>query len=435
LAPSLSLSAIVAQQPQIYTEYVMRCYPCLFKCIESRVPVTCFDWINALYSNTSDYPSAPTPLDWSLRAQTTTYIGLVHNDDRLLEAGNIAYIKGLKGLGRMLSNPERAKSDDALTTAMGLAIYEKYAHTMPDSWLRHAAGLRALMKLRGAGCALQGFGQTMYMAYRQLFITAALISGEECFLEGKEWMAVSEQLAIQNAKQPDSSVYTDIVERGFREMTRVPGYVKRTRELLSSQSPSAEHPKQKQKTKQSQSQSQKQAKAVRKSLLQSILATRAALRGIHTELGISSSMLQSGTTDAGFIGPIPYVFFDSFSTRTMRGIRSGIVVLNCLVALLDPVQRDALERENRTLLPESFDEVDHGNEKEDDRYEEGSSSFPTPPQSAVEVAGNGKGKRTRLVIENLISVHARQMLVSDWMDRLMTTYGMDGVRVYLVDED
>ena len=340
----------------------------------------------------------------------------------------------------MLSNPERAKSDDALTTAMGLAIYEKYAHTMPDSWLRHAAGLRALMKLRGAESALQGFGQTMYMAYRQLFITAALISGEECFLEAREWMAVSEQLAVENAKQPDSSVYTDIVERGLREMTRVPGYVKRTRELLSSSSPSQPS---KPKPNQSQSQSQRHARAARKSLFQSILATRAALRGIHTELGISSSMLQSGTTDSGFIGPIPYVFFDSFSTRTMRGIRSGIVILNCLVALLDPGQRDALERENRTLLPENFDEVGTVSEMEGDGYEEGSSSLPTPPRSTVEVAGDGdgkgmgigKGKRTRLVIENLIAVHSRQMLVSDWMDRLMTTYGMDGVKVYLVDED
>ena len=341
----------------------------------------------------------------------------------------------------MLTDPEQAKSDGALTTAMGLAMYEKYAHTMPDSWLRHAAGLRALMKLRGAGSVLQGFGQTMYMAYRQLFITAALLSGEECFLEDEEWMAISEQLVIEHAKLPDSSVYTDIVERGFREMTRVPGYVKRTRELLSQTSSSSQPTKSKIK----QAQTQKKSKAARKALFQSILATRATLRGIQTELGISSSMLQSGTMNNGFIGPIPYVFFDNFSTRSMRGIRSGIVILNCLVALLDPGQRVALERENRTLLPESYDGGEVGEEEDDaDRIEDGdedeewSSSLPTPPRSAVEPAGDKKARkvmRTRLVIESMIAVHAKQMLVSDWMDRLMTTYGMDGVRVYLVDED
>lgn len=395
ISPCLTVGAIADQQHQIFVDYIMRCYPCLFKCTESRVPITCIEFV----TNTQKISNA---IDWSVRATTATYTGLIHNDARFLEQGILAYLHSLRGLAGMLRDEQTAKSDETLATAMALAIFEKYACSSPDAWLRHAAGIKALMRLRGADAHLHGFGHAMYISYRHVFIAAALITGEECFLQDPEWQAVSERMVVENAKQPDSSVYTDIVERGFCEMARLPGYVKRARDLLA---------REKFPTKQKQSKSQKKQPG-RRDLLRDILASRASLRGIHTELGVSASMLQSGQKQ-GFVGPIPHVFFDGFSTSIMRGVRSGIVLLNYLVMLLDPGERAAIEAENRPLISE-----------QSEKSSDAGYSLPTPPSSTS----------PRLVIESMVTANARNILTSDWMDRFMNTMGMDGIRVRLVED-
>lgn len=310
----------------------------------------------------------------------------------------------------MLRDEQTAKSDETLATSMALAIFEKYACSSPDAWLRHAAGIKTLMRLRGADAHLHGFGHAMYISYRHVFIAAALITGEECFLQDPEWQAVSERMVVENAKQPDSSVYTDIVERGFCEMARLPGYVKRARDLLAQEKFPT---KQRQKQHQNKDKNQKKQPG-RRDLLRDILASRATLRGIHTELGVSASMLQSGQRQ-GFVGPISNVFFDGFSTSTMRGVRSGIVLLNYLVMLLDPGQRAAIEAENRPLISE---------QQQSEKSSDVGYSLPTPPGSTG----------PRLVIESMVTANARNILTSDWMDRFMNSMGMDGVRFRLVED-
>ena len=62
-------------------------------------------------------------------------------------------------------------------------MYEKHHCTEPGAWLRHAAGIRTLLKLCGLDAHVYGFGRALYLAYRNLLITHALITGEACFLE------------------------------------------------------------------------------------------------------------------------------------------------------------------------------------------------------------------------------------------------------------
>lgn len=396
VSPSLAASAVSYQQTQIYSDFVMCCFPCIFKCTESRVPVTCIEFVDFISRRTS--PSN-TPFDWALRATTTTFTGFLYNDSRLIDAGASSYARALRSLAIALSDTSTAKSDEVLATAMGLAFYEKYTSPSPEPWLRHAAGIRTLMRMRGPDSHLHGFGHAMYVAYRHFFITAALIAGEECFLQEPEWQALNEKIVDQDAKQPHSSVYTDIVERGFREMVKTPGYVKQVRETLALPS--------------------KKQTAARSRLLQNIQASRAALRGVHTELGVSISMIQADHRDGGFIGPVPYFFFDGFSTHAMRGIRSGIVLLNHLVSLLDPKQRPAIDQENRTLADRASNSPQYA-----------SASLPTPPLSSDAPPG-----RPRLMIEAADTLGKKESITTDWMDRIVTTMGMDGVRVTLADSE
>ncbi|RMJ26462.1 hypothetical protein PHISP_02671 [Aspergillus sp. HF37] len=395
VSPSLAVRAISSQQTQVYSDFVMCCFPCIFKCTENRVPVTCFEFVEFQDRRRG---AMDTCFDWALRTITATYTGLVDGDSRFVEAGTLSCPRALRALAGALSDVSAAKSDEVLATAIGLAIFEKYACSAPDSWLRHAEGIKSLMRLRGPEAHLHGYGQAMYLAYRHFFITAALMTREESFLQGPEWQALDERLVALSAKHPDTSVYTDIVERGFREMVKTPGYVKQARKTLAL-------PPMKRAATQSE-------------LLQNILASRATLQGVYTLLGVSISMTQADHKHGRFTGPISYYFFDNFSTQAMSGIRSGTLLLNHLLSLLDPKQRPAIEQENRAL---------EGREPKSPRDASASlltplRAFETPPS------------QQRLLIEPNVIIGRKESMTTDWMDRVVTTMGMDGVRVSLLDE-
>jgi hypothetical protein len=303
----------------------------------------------------------------------------------------------LRGIAGLLSDASTAQSDEALATAILLAIYEKHHCIDADSWLKHASGIRTLMKLRGPEAHFHGFGRALYIAYRSFLVTAALISGEECFLQEPEWQALHQQIASDNAKLPDSSLYTDVVERGFLEVSKIPGHVKRVRGLLSMPP--------------------KERARLHPTLLQSVQATRAALRGIHTDLGVSVSMHRTGKgARQSFIGPLPHFFFDGYSSLIASGVRSGLTILNHLVLALDYNQRDMILSENRILSEDTC--------QSPVSLESVPSSPSTPPNSPRQV---------RLVVESLVTPAYRKPPTTDWMDHLAVTMGLGGVRVSLLE--
>lgn len=387
---SLSVTAVSSLQTQVFTNFVLSAFPCYFKCTETQVPVNWVEYVENRRGTNSCF-------DWALRACTTSFAGAVHSDQRLLKEARVMYIQSLRSLGGLLSDVSTAKSDEALATAITLAVYEKHHCTDADSWLKHAAGIRTLMKLRGPSAHLHGFGCAMYVAYRGFLVTAALISGEECFLQEPEWQALNEEIAANNAKLPDSSLYTDVVERGFLEVLKIPGHVKQVRTLLSLAS---------------------EERARRQpGVLRSVQAARAALRGISTEFGISVSMRRAGQ-DArqSFIGPSPHFFLDGYSTLFANGVRSGLLILNQLVLAIDRTQRASLELECQLLSGDSCSSP---------ASSEGSVICPsTPPDSPF---------APQIVVESLITPSYRKPPTTDWMDHIAGTMGMDGVRVSLLE--
>jgi hypothetical protein len=87
---------------------------------------------------------------------------------------------------------------------------------------------------------------------------------------------------------------------------------------------------------------------------------------------------------------------------------------------MDEKQRAAIEAENRTLSDGIPDRV---SEPKSEEYE----SPLTPPKSP------GKSRKPTLVVRSLISPQTREPPTSNMMDRLVTTMGMDGVRVTLLE--
>lgn len=381
---------------QVFVNFVLDAFPCYFKATETRVPINWVEYVDARRGE------ADFPFDWAIRSVTTMYTGFLHNDPRYLDAGRELYLRSLRGLSSLLSNVSTAKSDEALSTAITLMVFEMHSCSTPESWTHHATGIRALMQLRGAKAHRDGFGCALYIACRNILVTAALVLGEECFLEEPEWQDLNEHIAAQNAKQPDSSVYTDITERAFREVVKLPGFVRHVRDLQCA-SPSAQ-------------------KRERPRLLRQILATRAALRGIHCEFSMSVSTLRAGhEPQTGFIGPIPHHFFDGFSKMSIDGLRHSILLLNYLIILLDPSQRPDAEAENRIIMGRM-----HAAEDGPACTGDVASS---PPRST------GCLGRPRLMVESQITPETRQAPTTNWMDRIATTMGMEGVRISLVDDD
>ncbi|KAL4908597.1 hypothetical protein BDW74DRAFT_188518 [Aspergillus multicolor] len=390
--PSLSVNAIISQQAQIFTNYVLSSFPCFFRCTETRVPV---NWVEYVDQRGGSMNSS---FDWSVRACTAAYLGSLHDDSRYAMASQGLYHRALRALGQLLSSEESAKSDEVLGSAIVLAVFEKHNCSSPDAWLRHAAGIRTLMKLRGPKAHLQGFGRAMYIVYRNFLITAALVEGEACFLEEPEWQALNEEIAANDAKLPTSSLYTDVVERGFLSVIKIPGLVKRTREL--------------------QDQPVKKRADAHSALLQDVQATRAALRGIYTEFGVSVSMLRSGQDENDtFVGPVQNFFFEGFSSHFARGVRLGLLILNYLIAIMDPKQRATIDSENFILLSDMT---------RSQRSTHPTSNFKlplTPPESPG---------RPSLVVRSLITEELREPPTTDWMDRITSTMGLEAVHVSLI---
>lgn len=385
---SLTVTAVNSQQTQVFINYVLASFPCYFRSTETRVPLNWVEYVDQRRGSTTSC------FDWSVRACTTAYLGYLHNDPRYLNASQSLYLRALRGLVSLLSNEVTAKSDEALASAIVLAVFEKHNCSSPNAWLRHAAGVRTLMKHRGPKASYEGFGRAMYIVYRNFFITAALIEGEACFLEEPEWQALNEQIAADNAKFPTSSLYTDVVERGFLAVLKVPGFVKRAREL--------------------QGLSMKARAKTQPGLLRDVHASRAALRGIYTEFGVSLSMLRSGHAENDtFVGPVPPFFLEGYSSLFARGIRQALLILNYLILTMDPKQRAAIGPENSALLSEV-------------------SSNPARRSNAPLTPPTSPG-RPNLVVRSLITAETSEPPTTDWMDRIVTTMGLEAVDVSLVE--
>jgi hypothetical protein len=387
--PSLAAKAASAQQIQLYTEFVMSAYPCYFKATVNRLPD---DWVEYVSSQCGG--RVDSPFDWAVRSVTTLYTGSLYNDPRYLDASRELYVRALRGLSGLLSDTSTAKLDATMATAVALAAYEMHTCTTTAGWIHHTSGIQALARLRGAGAHAQGLGRALFIASRNTFVTTALATGEACFLEEPEWQELNERIAAENAKKPDSSVYTDITERAFRTIVKLPSYIKRVRDLTRA-APDVQT-------------------MIRPVLLHELLAMRAALRGIYTEFGVAVSTYRAGhALQTGFMGPIPYHFFDKFADLSSKGIRSGILLLNYLIILLDPSQRSAAEAENRIIT----------NRMQNDEDSLSGASLLTPL---------GSSGPSRLMIKSIIGPETREPPTSDWMDRIATTMGMEGVQVSLV---
>lgn len=418
VSPSLAVKAILAQQLPVFINYIMASWPCYFKYTERLVPV---NWVEYVHNRSPNTPNSS--FDIALCSLTVAYTGHATKDDRLMHAGRTLYGQALRSLAGRLKDTKSAMNDEVLATAILLGVYEIFSCTSPRSWLQHYVGIVQLMKLRGAESHRAGFGRAMYVAYRTFLVTGAFAQGEACFLEEPEWQSLSETIAAESAKLPDSSVLTEIIERAFRGVVRIPGYVRRLRDLWGQTG----EPRLRERT----------------ALVDDMVGTRATLRGIHTEFGIAV-VTQNRDPDAQFVGPIPFEFFDGFSSFSLKGIRSAIIRINQMLLLLDPYDPDALLDEMHALSPVNGPRDGDGRDDEDDTM----SSSRSPEHPAVYRPNVGPidilprrdrryGHRSTdpVRISSRITPELKRPPTIAWVDSMATTLGMSGIQFGLIDDE
>lgn len=221
-------------------------------------------------------------------------------------------------------------------------------------------------------------------------------------------------------------------------MVKVPGFVKRVKDVWNMARP--------------------KRKLIQPQLRQELITMRASLRALHTEFGIT--VATHGSPDnrdatfandrrSEFIGPVPYAFFDGFSSLAIRGIRQGIILVDELLILLSP------EPENQQLLRE---EVNMFTREEDETtsfpsgdlssplvvtQSESSSSITSPPKSYTSsstsssprsILDDTENRTFPIQLESLMTPQYRQGPNTTWTDTIGTSYGMLGVRIRIIED-
>lgn len=422
---SLATRSTSTQHIQIFIDYIMVAWPCLFKCTEKSTSIS---WV--AYAVSRGAGEEGNAFDLGLRSMTCSFMGAAGQDQTLINAGRQLYGKSLRCLASNLSRLQNAPTksvkkcggggggggggyvDEAvLAGAVLLSVYEMHHGASAEAWLYHHTGIIEMMRLRGAEShTMAGFGGAIYIAYRGFFITASLLKGEACLLEQREWQAMSERIEAENARRPDSSVFTEIAERAFREMVKLPGMLKRVKELW--EMPSVNQ------------------FLVRPQLKQELATVRAALRGLHAELGITVATHGGPDNPAAtiaddqkkgdiFVGPVSYKFFDGFSALAIRGIRSGIVLVDHLLLLLTP------EMDARQMLHEEIQTLSRDDGLTNHGFADGEAK-PSP----FFIMDTSK-RPFPIRIESLMDPRVRQGPNTAWTDGIATSYGMLGVRIHV----
>ena len=126
-------------------------------------------------------------LDSAVRAVALAHLGLVHGLKSFLIEARPLYGKVLHLLSLALGNSIEALSAETLGATILLSLYEMFASSSSKSWLRHAGGASALIRIRGPARHRYGFHRELYLSYRHTLVTEACRSRVHCFLEEPEW--------------------------------------------------------------------------------------------------------------------------------------------------------------------------------------------------------------------------------------------------------
>lgn len=167
-------------------------------------------------------------LDSAVRAVSLAYLGRTSVSEMLVNQARPYYSKALQHLSSSLRDKTESMSATTLCATILLSFYEMFMGDSKDTWIRHAGGAGALMRMRGASRHRSGLDREIFLSYRHNIIIEAMLNGEPCFLDEPEWKELSHSIwnDIHESDAYISSPQTlsrfDHAEEYFQTMASIP---------------------------------------------------------------------------------------------------------------------------------------------------------------------------------------------------------------------
>lgn len=337
LSPSLVQKLFMSQQPRLFMDFTCAAFPTLYFHNRFRSHMAFPEWMVEDF-NSNAYQDA------AVCCLSAVYLASLTKDSRLMRISRYIYGDALRRINRIIDTNE-GLSDNVLSTVIMLTLYELYARTTPDAWVKHARGVREIFMRRGVQRHMSGLGRSCYYAFRGFIVAHAMYEGIPCFLDEEEWQNLAIKVQQEDAKKPGEwSVFVHTSELLFMEMVKCPRYIYDIRQLSQAVPTTADVPRH---------------EAIR-SLVSRIRVTCANLRSLSDEL-LASIMYHFQKRQGieinsdGFVGPAPALFPDTNPTLLLQGAKQCVNTLEKLLRTIkieNPLITDVQGGESAELAPQ-----------------------------------------------------------------------------------
>ncbi|KAJ5155772.1 hypothetical protein N7492_008575 [Penicillium capsulatum] len=330
ITPSLAAKSLGKQQPVIFGSFVLSAFTRWFGLNKYRVHVP---WTVYVAQKMGQSPA----FDAAVFCINSMYMGHTHDDTRLQRSSREVYSKALRLFGDRIRDADAMKSRESVSITIVLSLFEAYSRTDSDSWARHAAGTALLMSHRGPDAHLTGFDRCLYLSFRSFIVAEAFINGKRCIFERPEWQALIAQVRLEDmtSSRVDGPIalFIDLQDRIFSEVSMIPGFLLRARQLHTSNDP----------------------RQACRDLAADVAHNRHKLGTLAAQLRLAATVQGYGLApdegEAPFIGPIPSTFPQEFANSVLRGSDQCMLILRLLSEHLHS------EEQRGAVSPGSDDDV------------------------------------------------------------------------------
>lgn len=337
--PNLVVRALDVQGKELFCSFLFANFPAQFASCGGRVDV---NWVQYARQPVLDAPKA---LTWAFRSIATLHTGGCYHDSEMITSSRHMYSRSLRYLSDLISHPRYARGAETLATAILLNIYEMHDGVTSLSWLAHARGLSSLISLRGPDAHRTGISLTLLRSCRALLVAEAFLSGRSCFLERLEWQEFLTKMVEDEAKSGDGSQLGILVDSAFTEVSRCPGFLVKTREVIEDSHESFPS-----------------RKISSLALIQRMVRSRDTLYAIQAQLEVGLCRQQSPNPVApweAFVGPISLDSAGAFAQSVLNAISLSIALLNHLLNLVrlhldEGVRDDSASSSSASATPQPF---------------------------------------------------------------------------------
>ncbi|EXJ92115.1 hypothetical protein A1O3_00665 [Capronia epimyces CBS 606.96] len=285
-------------------------------------------------------------LDTAVRAVSLVHLGRIQQTEILVQESRRYYGKALHLLSQSLADEKKGMGTETLSATILLSFYEMLASDSNDSWVRHAGGAGALMRIRGPKRHLHGMDRDIYLAFRHTIVIDAFQKDEACFLAQPDWIELARQVhqdLRSSAMSSERMVIFDLAEEFYCENIHIPGTFQDVMRLSGAR----------------QLLSPDQYALLKASVLERCKRHRANLKSINMKFRATMERLGLHTitlTTNDPVIPVQYVYINVFVGSTHVGYWTIMLLLN--LALKDLEKDSAPEMiglylmENREMARE-----------------------------------------------------------------------------------